>query len=110
MTPQPTTSIAGVPLTLALQQELDVLHRSGLHRSLVRIERLGGAEVRVNGWPAIDFRLADAAGAVLHGAVSGVAASRSISGNHSLHEAQEARLAEPRLLGAERCRMNGSTE
>lgn len=94
-----------------LRRDLDVLRRAGLHRSLRRVERRAGLQVVIDGKSYHDFssndyldlatdpRVAEAiAGAALsHGA--GAAASRSIAGNHPLHEALEHELA--RHVGAE---------
>jgi 8-amino-7-oxononanoate synthase len=106
MTLDTTTPVSSGSLALALQRELDVLRHAGLHRRLHGVERINGAEVLVDGRPAIDFssndylglatdpRPADAARAVLQRGVTGAAAARSIAGNHPLHEALEASLAQ----------------
>jgi len=42
-------------LVAELERELDVLRRAGLHRSLRRVECRHGAEILVDGRPAVDF-------------------------------------------------------
>jgi 8-amino-7-oxononanoate synthase len=98
-------------LPAELERELDVLRRADLHRILRQVEERHGAEILLDGRPAVDFssndylglatdpRIAAAAAAVLERGQMGAAAARSIAGNHPLHEALEAELA--RLKHAE---------
>ncbi len=99
------------PLTPTLRRELEMLQQAGLHRSLRRVERGRGLEVRVDGRPTTDFssndylglatdpRVAEAIALALAQHGTGAAAARSISGNSPLHEALEADIA--RLKGTE---------
>lgn len=94
-----------------LRRDLDVLRRAGLYRRLRTVERQKGMRVVVDGKAYHDFssndyldlatdpRVAEAIAeaASRHGA--GAAASRSIAGNHPLHEALEHDLA--RHVGTE---------
>lgn len=103
----------GASLSDTLERELDLLRQAGLYRTLRRVERRGGggAEIRVDGQDAIDFssndylglatdpRIARALANAGAGTATGAAASRSIAGNHPLHEELERQLAE--LKGAE---------
>ena len=99
------------PLDPELERDLEVLRRSGLHRTLRRVERTAGLGTLADGRPVHDFSSNDYLGlaadprvamaiaeAVLRGG-TGAAASRSIAGNHPLHEALETELA--RLKGTE---------
>lgn len=97
--------------TAALEEELRMLRRAGLHRSLRRVDRRDGAAVRVNGHAAVDFssndylglaghpEVARAVRAALEADAAGAAASRSLAGNHPFHEEAEHALA--RMKGAE---------
>ena len=81
------------PLTPTLRRELEMLQQAGLHRSLRRVERGRGLEVRVDGRPMTDFssndyhglatdpRVAEAIALALAQHGTGAAAARSISGN-----------------------------
>jgi 8-amino-7-oxononanoate synthase len=98
----------GTSLSETLEHELDLLRQAGLYRTLRRVERQGGggAEIRVDGQDAIDFssndylglatdsRIARAIAGACAGSAIGAAASRSIAGNHPLHEELERQLAE----------------
>jgi 8-amino-7-oxononanoate synthase len=88
-----------------MTEELAVLERAGLRRVLRTVERRAGAEVVIDGRPAVDFSSNDYLGlagdprlreavrtAVTHGDV-GATASRSISGNRAGHERLERELA-----------------
>lgn len=98
-------------LAAALERDLDTLRRAGLFRVLRRVERRRGAEIHLDGRPAIDFssndylglagdrRIATAIARALRRDATGAAAARSIAGNHPLHEALEEELA--RFKGAE---------
>jgi 8-amino-7-oxononanoate synthase len=98
-------------LSAALEQELAVLRRAGLLRTLRRVEQRRGAEILLDGRPAVDFssndylglatdpRVAEAIAVALRAGGTGAAAARSIAGNHPLHEELETALA--RLKGAE---------
>lgn len=97
--------------TAAVQREICLLHRADLYRSLRRVDHREGATVRVNGRSAIDFSSNDYLGLAGHPDVGlaikaavdadapGAAASRSLAGNHPLHEEVEIALA--RTKGAE---------
>ncbi|MGH7720910.1 MAG: aminotransferase class I/II-fold pyridoxal phosphate-dependent enzyme, partial [Gemmatimonadaceae bacterium] len=98
-------------LNAALEQELGALRDAGLHRTLRRVTRRGGVELSVDGAPAIDFSSNDYLGlaadsrlirsvvsALADGAL-GACASRSIAGNHPLHETLEETIA--RFKGVE---------
>lgn len=88
-----------------------MLERAGLRRTLRTVERGDGAQVLVNGQPAVDFssndylglagdpRVRDAVCATAIRAGVGAAASRSISGTHAAHRELERELAA--LKGAE---------
>ena len=88
-----------------LGERLAELERAGLRRVLRSVERRAGAQVVVDGEPAIDFssndylglaadpRVADAAARALADAGTGAGAARLISGNHPLHERLERELA-----------------
>lgn len=88
-----------------LGERLAELERAGLRRVLRATERRAGAEVVVDGEPAIDFssndylglaadpRIAHAAARALAEAGTGAGAARLISGNHPLHDRLEAELA-----------------
>lgn len=103
------TSCISFPDTLL--HELDVLRRAGLHRALRQVERREGAETLADGRPTVDFssndylglatdrRIGDAIRHALAAMATGAGAARSISGNHPLHEALEAEIAQ--LKGAE---------
>ncbi len=106
------TEPSAIPtLPEALADELDVLARAGLRRTLRAVERRAGAEVLVDGRPAVDFSSNDYLGlaadprlrAAVRAAVAegdvGATASRSISGNRLAHERLERALAT--LKGAE---------
>jgi 8-amino-7-oxononanoate synthase len=92
-------------LVAELERELDVLRRAGLHRSLRRVECRHGAEILVDGRPAVDFssndylglatddRIGAATATALNQGQIGATAARSIGGNHPLHEALEDELA-----------------
>ncbi|MBA3554396.1 MAG: aminotransferase class I/II-fold pyridoxal phosphate-dependent enzyme [Gemmatimonadales bacterium] len=111
MTPDATALPTTDSFTPALERELDVLRRAGLHRTVRQVERVCGPEVIADGRAAIDFsssdylglaadaRVAGAVAAALGRGVTGAAAARSIAGNHPLHEGLEAELA--RLKGTE---------
>jgi 8-amino-7-oxononanoate synthase len=98
-------------LSAALEHEIDLLRQAGLYRELRRVERLGGAKIRLDGRPMVDFssndylglasdpRVAEAMARALGEGVAGAGAARSISGNHPLHEALEEELA--RFKGVE---------
>jgi 8-amino-7-oxononanoate synthase len=89
----------------ALAAELAELARGGLRRVLRAVEHRRGAEVVVDGRPAVDFasndylglasdpRVAEAAARALRDAGTGGAAARLISGNHPLHAELERELA-----------------
>jgi 8-amino-7-oxononanoate synthase len=90
----------------ALADDLAALERAGLRRSLRAVDARRGAEVRVDGGPAVDFssndylglagdpRVADAAARALRECGTGAAAARLISGSHPLHEELERALAD----------------
>jgi 8-amino-7-oxononanoate synthase len=92
-------------LSDALAAELDTLAEAGLRRSLRMVEHRQGAEIVLDGRPAVDFssndylglagdpRLADAVAAALRRNSTGAAAARLISGNHPAHAALEFALA-----------------
>ncbi|MBX6330960.1 MAG: 8-amino-7-oxononanoate synthase [Gemmatimonadaceae bacterium] len=110
-TSAPSSELQAQPLDAALGRELDVLRRAGLLRYLRRVEQRRGAEIVLEGKPAVDFssndylglatdaRIAAAVADALQRDATGAAAARSIAGNHPLHEALEAALA--RLKGAD---------
>jgi len=93
-------------LDAALDAELESLRQAGLERSLRVVRRTLGADVEVDGAPAIDFssndylglstdaRLAAAGAEAAQEYGSGAGASRLISGNSPAHEALERDLAE----------------
>jgi 8-amino-7-oxononanoate synthase len=95
----------------ALAQEMDVLERAGLRRALRTIERRSGADIVVDGHPAVDFssndylglagdpRIRDAVRAAVAQGGVGATASRSIAGNRPEHDQLERELAA--LKGAE---------
>lgn len=95
----------------ALAHDLDVLTHAGLRRTLRAVEQRSGADVMLDGAPAVDFssndylglagdpRLADAAATLLQRDCTGAAAARLISGNHPVHAALEFELA--RFKGTE---------
>jgi 8-amino-7-oxononanoate synthase len=101
------------PLDPDLERELDVLRRAGLYRSLRKVERTAGLGTLAlaGGRPVHDFssndylglatdpRVAQAIAEAVRRYGAGATASRSIAGNHPLHEALEAELA--RLKGKE---------
>lgn len=88
-----------------LEEELARLEAAGLRRTLRRVEARHGAEVLVDGRPAVDFssndylglsgdpRVAEAAARALRDGGTGAGAARLISGNHPLHEELERELA-----------------
>ena len=88
-----------------IEQTLGRLEQAGLLRSLRVIEGREGAEILVGGQRVVDFSSNDYLGLASHPDVTaavidslqcvgvGAAASRSISGNHVLHEAVERELA-----------------
>lgn len=92
-------------LDLRLEQSLQVLESQGLLRSLRRVEHRLGATIQIGESSYVDFasndylglagdaRIASAAADALHTHGTGAAASRSISGNHAIHEELEQRLA-----------------
>lgn len=92
-------------LDLELQEHLDVLESQGLRRSLRRVDRRSGAIIHIGPGSYVDFasndylglasdpRLAAAAEGALRTNGTGAAASRSISGNHAIHEELERRIA-----------------
>jgi len=92
-------------LDLKLEQSLQVLESQGLLRSLRRVDHRSGAMIQIGAKSYVDFasndylglagdaRIASAAADALLTHGTGAAASRSISGNHALHEQLEARLA-----------------
>jgi 8-amino-7-oxononanoate synthase len=92
-------------LAEALLEELDVLERAGLRRTLRAVERRAGTQIVVDGRPAVDFSSNDYLGlagdlrireavhtAVARGGV-GATASRSIAGNRPEHVRLERELA-----------------
>lgn len=95
----------------SLQRDLDGLRQHGMLRQLRTIEHRDGVSIRIAGRSLIDFssndylglatdpRIAAAARAALAASHFGATASRSLGGNHVLHEELEAALA--RLKGAE---------
>jgi 8-amino-7-oxononanoate synthase len=88
-----------------LADELRGLDERGLRRRMRRVERRAGAEVLLDGRPAVDFssndylglaadpRIARAAAEALGREGTGGGAARLISGNHPLHLALEVELA-----------------
>jgi 8-amino-7-oxononanoate synthase len=104
---QVTTDLArpSSSLDLELEQSLQLLESQGLLRSLRRVDRRSGAIIRIGANSYVDFasndylglagdaRIASAAADTLRIHGTGAAASRSISGNHGLHEELEQRLA-----------------
>lgn len=99
------SSTASATLDEALAAELDTLERAGLRRTLRTVEHRRGAEIVLDGRPAVDFssndylglagdeRLASAATGMLQRNGTGAAAARLISGNHPVHAALEFELA-----------------
>jgi 8-amino-7-oxononanoate synthase len=104
---QVTTDLAqpSSSLDLKLEQSLQLLESQGLLRSLRRVDRRSGAMIQIGANSYVDFasndylglagdtRIAAAAADALRTHGTGSAASRSISGNHALHEQLEQRLA-----------------
>jgi 8-amino-7-oxononanoate synthase len=104
---QVTTDLArpSSSLDLELEQSLQVLESQGLLRSLRRVDRRSGATIEIGANSYVDFasndylglagdaRIAAAAADVLRTHGTGAAASRSICGNHAIHEELEKRLA-----------------
>jgi len=92
-------------LDLELEQSLRVLESQGLLRSLRRVDRRAGAIIQIGSRSYVDFasndylglagdaRIASAAADALRDSGTGSTASRSISGNHAIHEELEKRLA-----------------
>jgi 8-amino-7-oxononanoate synthase len=88
-----------------LQKSLDALESQGLLRSLRRVDRRSGAIIDIGSSLYIDFasndylglasdgRIAAAAANALAASGTGSPASRLISGNHTLHEELEQRIA-----------------
>lgn len=95
----------------SLTADLDQLHDQGMLRQLRTVEQRQGASIQVGGQSLIDFssndylglatdpRLSAAARDALAAPHFGATASRSIGGNHTLHEQLEAALA--RMKGTE---------
>ena len=95
----------GRSLDADLEQRLAELDEAGLRRVLRATERHAGAEVQLDGAPAIDFssndylglaadpRVARAAADALAQAGTGAGAARLISGNHPLHDRLEREIA-----------------
>lgn len=89
-----------------LGERLTALERAGLRRVMRSVQRRAGAEVFVQGRPAVDFssndylglagdpRVARVAADALAEAGTGAGAARLISGNHPLHERLEREIAE----------------
>jgi 8-amino-7-oxononanoate synthase len=106
------------PLEESLAADLATLDRAGLRRFLAPIARRRGAEVLVEGRPAVDFssndylgiasdpRVDRAAIDALDDEAFGGAAARLISGNHPLHEQLEREIAS--LKGTEASLLFGS--
>lgn len=100
---QVTTDLArpSSSLDLELEQSLQVLESQGLLRSLRRVDRRSGAIIQIGANSYVDFasndylglasdaRIASAAADALRTTGTGAAASRSISGNHAIHEELE---------------------
>lgn len=95
----------GSSLDRDLAGRLAELERAGLRRTMRGVQRGPGAEVLIDGAPAIDFssndylglaadpRIARAAARALDEAGTGAGAARLISGNHPLHARLERELA-----------------
>lgn len=100
------TSAITSSLAAALEAELDALRARDLERSLRCVRRLRGAEIELDGSPAIDFssndylglatdaRLIGAAQRAMRDHGVGAGASRLISGNNPEHGALERDLAD----------------
>jgi 8-amino-7-oxononanoate synthase len=88
-----------------LTRELDALTHAGLRRALRPVQRRSGAQVLVDGRPAVDFssndylglatdpRLAAAAATAMFDDGTGAGAARLITGDHPRHRALEQELA-----------------
>jgi 8-amino-7-oxononanoate synthase len=95
------TNVSDGTLDAVLAGELDKLSRAGLRRTLRPVHGRSGAQIVVDGHPAIDFssndylglasdpRVAAAAVAALESDAVGAAAARLISGDHPRHESLE---------------------